>query len=522
MGVVFGGLADASMSALKFAAALTTMVLRWSWEPAKMAPALDPLGKVMSFASAGVFQALFGIAVAVCGLVLLWRAPRSQVRQTATHAAAAFAVTALVALSLAWAATGGPMLDRALTTVIALAGDAATGVTPDTIGTDSSAGDRLAAAIDTSVVYQTWLAGTFGRTDSPVVDRHAPDLYRASALTRAEAADIARHPNLARKTIEAKQDAFRAAAAKVKDEDPTAYEYLAGHQNLDRLGYTILGWLALLAVAPFALLGGVLMLVAVVAARLALWAIPLVAITAVVPGWHGPLRRLVETVIGMIGNAVIFGSLALIWANSVGMVLSPSTGAPAVVSVLVLMVAEWVLMFWCLHQVKKIAHPWTRVRPRRGRSGSHHQPRPARGLAADAVRAATTGAAAGAGATVVRHAISSRLRSNPYTGPSRMATTPPSFADSTDLTVRPRPGMPQPKDVRVTVTTSDLPPRPSGPLGPVTAAVAPAAIGPGRSVLGTDPDPEVYRGRTTTSETLTATPDEAGAWEVYQGEGDKS
>jgi hypothetical protein len=171
---VAGALANFGLTTLKFSAALTTGLMRYAYNPSKVTGILNPLGDVAVYAFAKkLFPALAVVALGALAVLMAWRSDKQPLRVTASWFGSAMLITIMACTAGTWATQVGPWADGLTTTGVQLAGDAAAGVSAH--GT-SDAGDAVGAA-DQELIYQTWVAGNFGRTKSPVVDE-----YRAQAV----------------------------------------------------------------------------------------------------------------------------------------------------------------------------------------------------------------------------------------------------------------------------------------------------------------------------------------------------
>jgi hypothetical protein len=109
----------------------------------------------------------------------------------------------------------------------------------------------VAGPLVDQVLYQRWLSGLLGSASSPVAVRYGPDLFRAQALSWAEARRVTGDPDAARDLVAAKRAAWAEAAAAVGRQDPDAYAYLQGRRTTRT---SEAGWAVLAAGVPLVLL----------------------------------------------------------------------------------------------------------------------------------------------------------------------------------------------------------------------------------------------------------------------------
>ncbi|UNZ22300.1 hypothetical protein [Streptomyces sp. 891-h] len=183
-----------------------------------------------------VYKPWIGISILVLGLTILYSARRKAFADTTKTITWALLVMAVAAVGFGYPQQVGKLADDAIVQTVGqiqqgVAGDVTKGSTPGT-----SQGNLLTKGI----LYEGWLRGEFGDSDSKVAKKYGMPLLDAQSLTWAES----RLPDEERnKVIEAKKKTFQGIAAKVKKEDPDAYEYLTGRAGgrLSAAGETAIG-----------------------------------------------------------------------------------------------------------------------------------------------------------------------------------------------------------------------------------------------------------------------------------------
>ena len=148
--------------------------------------------------------------------------------------------------------------------------------------------------------------------------QYGPDLFKAQALTWREAATVQRDPAAGKEIIEAKQDDWQRLAARVQDDDPSAYEHLTGKRSDTRVGYAVLSTVAALLALPFLLVAALLLLGSFLIVRLAVMMFPAFAVLGVFPAGRGLVVGLGRTVGAALVNAVVFGIGAAVTIRVLG------------------------------------------------------------------------------------------------------------------------------------------------------------------------------------------------------------
>jgi hypothetical protein len=303
-----------------------------------------------------------------------------------------------------------------------------------------------AGTMQRTLSYNTWVAMTVGSTNSAAAREFGPRLWKASAFTRAEAAQLRAHPDRIDDARQSKQDAFDHAASDLKDTYPDAYQYLAGHQNGDRITAATLGWVGWFATATPALVLGALMLFLGAMIALGIGILPVAALA----GAHRRFAGVITGPVNYIGNAVLavalFGAITAAHTAAAGGLLEPAQDKNPLLALLLLLAltaGTFILLWPVLKTIspRRLAHAVTAgnrrgrdvddvatSRSRRrageraadepagakgpGRTGEqipsprgHQDPVPAEAQRRQAPRAALTGAARGATAGVVAGAL---------------------------------------------------------------------------------------------------------------------
>ena len=198
-----------------------------------------------------------------------------------------------------------------------------------------------------ALLYQSWLGGTFGDANSDVAKKYGPVIFDATALTWQQAQILETDPDQGKKIIDAKKKKFEDAASKIKDEDPDAYEYLTGRRSDTRVGYAILASLATLCAVPFLFVAGLLVLGALIIVRFGVMLFPAFATLGLFPTMRTLVTGIGSVVAAALINAIVFGIGAAVTVLGMGVLLSPNTGAPPwldVILMLLLTIVMWVAL----------------------------------------------------------------------------------------------------------------------------------------------------------------------------------
>jgi hypothetical protein len=311
----------------------------------------DPL---VSRVSNVLYRTLFSnwvpVALVATGALLIWRARRADLAtSTAAVAWAAFVMIAATAL-FQWPLQAGRAADSSVTaTLTAVSGQLARGS-----GSAQTASEKTAASnTHEALLYQAWLAGTFGKGDTNTANTYGPELFDASALTWREARTLRQDPARGKSIIDAKRQKFSTVAEKVKNADPDAYEYLTGKRSETRVGYALIAIFGAFCALPFLLGAFLVVLAAFLVVRFAVMLFPAFAVLALFPA----MRRVVTTVGSIVAaalfNAVIFGVAAIAVLRAIGILLDPNSPLPQWLS-LTLMLLVSLVMWFLLRPVRRL------------------------------------------------------------------------------------------------------------------------------------------------------------------------
>jgi len=328
----------------KAAVAATGAVISAAFAPDFLG-VFDPLiSNVVDTLRTAVFEQWAFVVVAALGLLLLWRARQASLASAAGAIGWALLVMVLVTMVFRWPLVAGHAADETVTSTL---GAVTGGLNDKAPGAASDAGTEATAGMHEALLYQAWLGGTFGDANSDVAKRYGPVIFDATALTWAQAAVLKTDPDAGKKIIEAKQKKFEDAASKIKDADPDAYDYLTGRRSDTRVGYAMLAGLATLCAVPFLFVAGLLVLGALIIVRFGVMLFPAFATLGLFPTMRTLVTGIGSTVVAALINAMVFGIGAAVTVLGMGVLLSPATGTPPwldIVLMLLLTIVMWVAL----------------------------------------------------------------------------------------------------------------------------------------------------------------------------------
>jgi hypothetical protein len=305
--------------------------------------AFDPLMQHLTDAlNKALFTPLAPLAVMLTGLLLMAQATKQRVSESTTAIGWCLLVTIMAAALFAWPVRAGHAADKVISTGV---GVVSNGIT----GQDGSPGLQVANSLYGPFLYRMWLMGEFCDPDSPGARDHGADLLQAQALTWGQANQ---DKGAAEKLTKAKQTRFDNVAGQVKNEDPAAYECVAGHGSAS-LEASILADVGVLLMAPFLLAGGLILIAAYIIVRFAVIFAPAL-LTA---GAFFPLRNIVmaaaRVVTAAIFNSVLFTLSVLLVIRVDSAILDPATKLPAWLR-LVLVGVVTVVMWYLTRPFRKL------------------------------------------------------------------------------------------------------------------------------------------------------------------------
>jgi uncharacterized membrane protein len=271
----------------------------------------------------GLFASWVPAVIALLGIMVLLKARRAALATTAASIGWALMVILVATAIFKWPIAAGHFADDTVTqTLGAVVGD---------LNSEHEAknpGVTVASNVHESIFYSSWLAGTLGSTDSATAERYGPELFKAQALTWAEAEIVQNDPERGQQIIEEKEQRYEEIAEEIQDSDPAAYEHLTGKRSDTRVGYALLATVAALLALPFLLVAALLLMGSFLIVRLAVMLFPAFATIGVFPAGRGVVVGIGRTVGAALVNAVIFGIGAAVTIRVLGLILDPASRLP--------------------------------------------------------------------------------------------------------------------------------------------------------------------------------------------------
>ncbi len=325
----------------KATVAATGALLNTAYQPSFL-NVFDPLvSNVVDALRRTVFDQWALVVIGALGMLIIWRARRASLASSTSAIGWALLVMIIATVLFRWPVEAGKIADH---TVAATLSAVTGGLNGHRTDGQASAGAEATANLHDSLLYETWLGGTFGDTNSAVALKYGPKIFDAQALTWSEAETLAKDPAQGQRIIDAKQQEFKQAAAAVQSEDPDAYEYLVGRRSDTRVGYAVLAAVASLCAVPFLVMSALLVIGALVIVRFGVMLFPAFATLGMFPTMRHLIVGIANTMAAAVLNAIIFGIGSAVMIKAMGVVLNPATGLPAwldVVLVLLLTIVMW-------------------------------------------------------------------------------------------------------------------------------------------------------------------------------------
>lgn len=288
--------------------------------------AFNPLVQnVVDALHAALFLKWGWIAVALTGGMLIYNSRKQALSSSAGMVGWVLLVMIVVSAVLRWPLAAGEAADKTSAAVLTSVSSGITGTDP---AMASSPGESGASLMHESVLYDSWLSGTFGSSDSKTAREYGPKIFAATALTWREAAVLEQDPDEGKKIIEEKKEAFKELADRLKEEDPDAYANLSGKRSDTRVGFTFLALAAAFCLVPFLFMAALLVIGALIIIRVGVMVTPGLATLALFHQARGILIGIGSTMAAAMVNSLVFGSMSSVFILAMGQ-LMVSDGIPA-------------------------------------------------------------------------------------------------------------------------------------------------------------------------------------------------
>ena len=322
-----------------------------------MAPLDDVVAAVTQRLHDSIWSPWGAAALVGVGALLLFYSMSGRLSSVASAAAWALLVLAVVAGIGQYPTRVATFFDNTVTSSISSVNTAVSGLT-DLPASADPARAQGALVVD-RVLYDNWLRGQLGATDSPAAKRWGPDLFRASAFTWTEAQQAAEDPDAGRRIAEKKAENWKKTAAEIEKQDPVAYGYLQGKSG-GRAGTGLMVMLGSTFSLLFRLVADIFMFAGLVMLRLLVMLFPAVAVIGVM----APMAALVRRVFSMGGAAVInviaFAAGSAVHTTVISAILSQAgntgMGVLALVLCLVVTAAAFIVLYPLLSFTSILGH----------------------------------------------------------------------------------------------------------------------------------------------------------------------
>lgn len=353
---VWIGLSNLMDQATLGSVALVAAIGQYAFHPDRWAFALDPL---VTNATAAIRDGLAVHTVAIFamlgGMLFMWNARRWPLGRALSTAGIVLLVAVGVGATLNDPLSVTRKTDGLSGQAIGGFADAINGVT----SIDATAPDTAVVGqfVD-SVLYPRWLAKELCSSDSQVAVKYGPVLFKAHAFSWAEDRALTRATSQAAvdKIYKVKSDEWKAAADKIKKEDPSAYRCLQGRDGVNTLDQSFVQAFGAVCSLPFLIVVLLALIAVVLLVRLALVMGGIVGPLGLHPAlWH-IARTPLDIGMSAVLNSILFGLAACLQVLATSVLLDPTSGLPQWMALLLL-----ALMSLCLWIVTKPFRRLTRM-----------------------------------------------------------------------------------------------------------------------------------------------------------------
>lgn len=332
----------------KFGVAATGGLLHAAYNPDYMS-VFDPmLLNGTDALRAAIYDQWAPVAVAIIGVMLLWSTRKAQWASTMLAVGWALLVIVAVTAVVAWPVQAGSAADETAGNVLGAVNNGING----TPGVDAA--DAAMGTVANAVLFEQWKMGTFGRANSETAEKYARPIFTGQALTYAEADLVRSDPDGAgQDLLDAKADQWEDAAAEIAESDPDAYQYLTGHRGEGRIAAAIVALVAAVCTLPFLVVSALIMIGSFIVIRVAVVLFPAIATIGVVYALRGAVKGIAAVVAAAVINSVIFGIGAAVTILAARILLTPRTGLPMWLAVILMGVFS-AIMWIALKPARKL------------------------------------------------------------------------------------------------------------------------------------------------------------------------
>ncbi|MDJ0345902.1 hypothetical protein QMK19_35300 [Streptomyces sp. H10-C2] len=282
-----------------------------------------------------IYNPWIAVSLALLGSLLVFQARKKNLPSIMQAVAWALLVMTVTTFAFSYPTEAGRMADTAVTSTVgqiqqSVAGDSTKGSDPAV-----SQGNLLVG----STLYQAWLRGEFGSSDSAVAKKYGMAMFDAQALTWAESKLPSDQRNV---VIKSKANAWKSLASKIHDEDPVAYGYVTGHSS-GRLGEAGLAGLGALPANVFGIAASAVVLTSLLILRMLVVFLPAIAPLAIFQRSSGLVKTLGKSVAAALLNAPLFVLAGALDVVFVRVLLKPDSHIPNWFAVFILYILTIIL-----------------------------------------------------------------------------------------------------------------------------------------------------------------------------------
>lgn len=321
---------------------ITALLLRLAYHP-NWLNFLDPFQRMaQQVFGHGVFLGMEWLTLCASGIWLIARARKAQFKVVANEGSWVLTSMMLGLMAIAWPFTIAPTVDHAMTQGLGTINAQAAGFDPTN---SSTATDGATASLHKALAYQVWCSGLVGRDAGPkIANAYCPRFLEDSTFSYQELADTRNDPGARADLSNQKFQDYKDAVSELCDNSPTACSHVVGDKPWSRFGTVALGFVGAVAALPFAMISAGLLAYCLVLLRVGLAVTPILVLVGGFPPAKGVVLRMGEILMVAFRSAVLMGVACTGLVVAVSGLMSPTTGAPLIVSYLV--VALLTVGFW--------------------------------------------------------------------------------------------------------------------------------------------------------------------------------
>ncbi|KRF28942.1 hypothetical protein ASG91_04745 [Phycicoccus sp. Soil802] len=311
-----------------------------------MAPLDDVVAGVTQRLHDSIWSPWGATALVGVGAMLLFYSMNGRLSSVTSAAAWALLVLAVVAGIGQYPTRVATFFDHTVSASVASINAGVSGLV--NLPASSDPARAQGALVVDRVLYDNWLRGQLGSTDSTAAKKWGPALFKASAFTWAEAKQAEQDPDAGKRIAETKAENWKKTAAQVQQDDPVAYGYLQGKSG-GRAGTGLVVALGSTFTLLFRLVADVFLFAGLVMLRLLVMLFPAVAVVGVMAPMASVVRRVFSMGGAAVVNVVAFSAGSAVHTTVVSAVLARATntgmGVLGLVLCLVTTVAAFVVLF---------------------------------------------------------------------------------------------------------------------------------------------------------------------------------